>query len=58
MKANAAKYLAGGSVTIGVIERNMETINVIIGTINGTLYGRGRSGRVFRRTNKHTTEAP
>lgn len=58
MKANAAIYLAGGSVNIGVTERNTETANVRYGTINGTLYGRGISGRVLRKTNKQITAAP
>lgn len=44
MNANAAKYLAGGSVTNGVTDRKTATINVIIGMINGTLYGRGKFG--------------
>lgn len=44
MKPSAAKYLAGGSVIIGVTERNTATANVKIGMIIGTLYGRGISG--------------
>lgn len=58
MNAKAAKYFAGGSVKSGVIDRNIDTANVKYGTINGTLYGRGRFGCVFRNTNKQTTEAP
>lgn len=58
MKPNAAKYLAGGSVTMGVTDKNTATPNVIAGIINGTLYGRGVSGCVFRRTSRHITAAP
>lgn len=58
MKPNAAKYLAGGCVNIGVTERNTAVARVRYGIINGTLYGRGRSGRVLRKTNKQITAAP
>lgn len=44
MNPNAAKYLAGDSVNNGVTDKKMATIKVIIGMINGTLYGRGKFG--------------
>lgn len=58
MKANAAKYFSGGSVTNGVTDKKKATNSVMIGMINGTLYGRGRSGHVLRNTSRHTTDAP
>lgn len=55
---NAAKYLAGGSVRIGVTDKNTATIRHSIGIIVGTRYGRGRSGCVLRKTNKQTNAEP
>lgn len=58
INANAARYFAGGSVTMGVTDKKIETPNVMIGTIRGTLYGRGMFGCVLRSTSKHTTADP
>lgn len=58
MKDSAAKYLAGGSVIIGVTERNMATAKHKYGINVGTRYGRGRSGCVRLSTNKQTNAEP
>lgn len=58
MNPSAAKYFAGGWVKIGVTDKNTATPKVIYGTINGTLYGRGKFGRVFLNTNKQVTAIP
>lgn len=58
MNANAAKYLAGGSVSIGVTAKNTAIARHKIGITIGTRYGRGRSGCVFRKTNRQTNAVP
>lgn len=58
MNASAAKYLAGGSVRIGVTDKNTATPRHRIGMTVGTRYGRTRSGCVFLKTNKHMNAEP
>lgn len=58
MNDSAAKYLAGGSVRIGVTDKNTAIARHKIGITVGTRYGRGRSGCVFLKTNKHTNAEP
>lgn len=58
INANAAKYFIDGSLIIGVTDKKIATKRAKIGMIIGTLYGRGMSGWVLRRTSKLTNAAP
>lgn len=58
MNANAAKYLTEGSLIIGITDKKIATNNAKIGMTIGTLYGRGTSGWVLRKTRRATKADP